>query len=418
MRVLIVGSGGREHALAWKVAQSPRLTQLLVAPGNAGTQEYNVDVAASDIPRLVELATQRKIDLAIIGPEVPLAAGLSDALADVGVRSFGPSSLAAEIESSKAFSKSFMQRHNIPTARFEVFTDYQVARAHLAAIDYPVVVKASGLAAGKGVVVPETWEEAMSALDDIMLAREFGAAGDEVVIEERLSGEEVSLLCFTDGHTIEVMPPAQDHKRLLDGDRGPNTGGMGAYAPAAVCPPELAQQLAREVLQTAVDGLSAEGRPFVGVLYAGLMLTAEGPRVLEYNCRFGDPETQALLPLLASDLLTIAEACVEGRLSGTEVKWNDGASACVTLAAAGYPGEYAKGRVISGADGPFTHAVVFHAGTNSSSEGLLTSGGRVMGVTGWGDTIGESLMHAYAAVDQIRFEGMQFRTDIGWRANG
>lgn len=418
MRVLIVGSGGREHALAWKVSQSPRLTKLFVAPGNAGTVAHNVDIAADETARLVTFASDRRIDLVIVGPEVPLAAGLADALGSAGIKVFGPSQAAAEIESSKAFSKAFMVRHRIPTARFAVFTDHDVAREHLDAIDYPVVIKASGLAAGKGVIIPATAEEASTALRAIMLDREFGEAGDEVIIEERLTGEEVSLLCFSDGVAVTAMPPAQDHKRLLDGDRGPNTGGMGAYAPAPICPAELAEEFAQSFLQPAIDGLRAEGRLFVGVLYAGLMLTPDGPRVLEFNCRLGDPETQVLLPLLDSDLLTVAEACVDGRLAETEVKWNSGAAACVMLASAGYPGKYATGHVITGLTDPFDQAVAFHAGTKRLDGEVVTAGGRVLAVTGWGDTIEASLQHAYAPISSIVFEGMQFRTDIGWRAVG
>ena len=416
MRVLIVGAGGREHALAWKVAQSPRLAELFVAPGNAGTTQYNLDIAASDTARLVDFARQRRIDLVIIGPEVPLAAGLSDALTSAGIKVFGPSQAAAELESSKAFSKAFMVRHRIPTARFAVFTEHDAAHAHLTTVDYPVVIKASGLAAGKGVVIPATSEEAAIALRSIMLAHEFGEAGNEVVIEERLSGEEVSLLCFCDGRTVTAMPPAQDHKRLLDGDCGPNTGGMGAYAPAPVCPPDLVEEFVRTVLQPTVDGMRAEGRPFIGVLYAGLMLTPDGPRVLEFNCRFGDPETQVLLPLLDSDLLTIAEACVDGRLAATEVKWNSGAAASVMIASAGYPGKYTSGCVITGLDTPLANAVVFHAGTKRVGGKTVTAGGRVLAVTGWGASIEEALHHAYAPIASIEFQGMQFRSDIGWRA--
>jgi len=416
MRVLIVGGGGREHALAWKVAQSPRLTELFVAPGNAGTAPHNVEIPTDDTAGLVGFAQQQHIDLVIIGPEVPLAAGLSDALGDAGFKVFGPSQAAAEIESSKAFSKEFMVRHRIPTARFAVFTEHEAAREHLATVDYPVVIKASGLAAGKGVVIPATVDEAATALRAIMLGHEFGEAGDEVVIEERLSGEEVSLLCFSDGLTVMAMPPAQDHKRLLDGDRGPNTGGMGAYAPAPICPPELAEEFARTVLQRTIDGLRAEGRPFTGVLYAGLMLTTDGPRVLEFNCRFGDPETQVLLPLLESDLLTIAEACVDGCLAATEVKWNSGAATSVMVASAGYPGKYTTGCVISGLDSSFENSVVFHSGTKRVADETVTAGGRVLAVTGWGASIEESLQHAYEPIAAIEFEGMQFRSDIGWRA--
>ncbi|CAG0929928.1 partial phosphoribosylamine---glycine ligase, partial [Planctomycetaceae bacterium] len=286
LKVLIVGSGGREHAIAWKVAQSPRLSQLFVAPGNAGTAANNVPIATENTAALVGFCNEQDVDLIIIGPEAPLADGLADGLRATGRLVFGPSQAAAQIEASKAFSKTFMQRHNIPTARFAAFTDFREALKHLLSIDYPTVIKASGLAAGKGVILPDCADDAEAALRAIMLDHEFGAAGDEVIIEERLSGEEVSLLAFTDGVTIKPMPPAQDHKRVFDGDQGPNTGGMGAYAPAPICPSDLVEEFTRTVVQPTVDGLCEEGRPFVGVLYAGLMLTADGPRVLEYNCRF------------------------------------------------------------------------------------------------------------------------------------
>lgn len=416
MKVLIVGSGGREHALAWKVAQSPRLAELFVAPGNAGTAISNAPIGSEDSDKIVAFAKEKAIDLVIIGPEVPLALGLADELRAAGVRVFGPSRLAAEIESSKVFAKTFMAQQSIPTARFAVFTDFYQAIGHLLAIDYPVVIKASGLAAGKGVILPDCADDAEAALRAIMLDKEFGAAGEAVVIEERLSGEEVSLLAFTDGVTLKVMPPAQDHKRLLDGDTGPNTGGMGAYAPAPICPPASAQELARTILQPTVDGLRAAGRPFVGVLYAGLMLTPHGPRVLEFNCRFGDPETQVILPLLDSDLLDILEACTEGRLADMDIRWKAGAAACVVLASEGYPGHYPSGRVIHGLDARFENAVVFHAGTKWQGQEVVTAGGRVLGVTGWGATLEAALQCAYSAATGIAFEGQQYRKDIGHRA--
>lgn len=424
MNVLLVGSGGREHALAWKLAQSPRLTTLYVAPGNAGTAISNqqstirnVTIPAEDTAALVAFAREQHIDLTIIGPEAPLAAGLADALRAAGVRVFGPSQAAAQIEASKAFAKAFMVRHHIPTARYAVFTDFYQAIGHLLAVTYPVVIKASGLAAGKGVIVPDCADEAEAALRQIMLEREFGAAGDEVVIEERLEGEEVSVLAFTDGVTVRVMPPAQDHKRLLDGDRGPNTGGMGAYAPAPIATPSLLEEVTRTILQPAVDGLRNEGRPFVGVLYAGLMLTKDWPRTLEFNCRFGDPEAQVILPLLESDLLEIALACVEGKLATQEILWKRGAAACVVLASEGYPGNYPKGRPISGLGQPLEDAYIFHAGTARSGETIVTAGGRVLGVTGWGTDLRAALHNAYNAVETISFEGMQYRKDIGWRAS-
>lgn len=420
MRILIVGSGGREHALAWKVAQSPRLSMLYIAPGNAGTSQLgeNLPIQADDVRGLVSFANVKNIDLVIVGPEVPLAAGLADALRVAGRRVFGPSRVAAYIESSKAFSKSFMARHNIPTSRFAIFTELTEAIQHLHAVDYPVVIKASGLAAGKGVMVPESMQEAEDALRQIMLQREFGSAGDQVVIEERIAGEEVSLLAFTDGTTVKPMPPAQDHKRLLDDDRGPNTGGMGAYAPVpcTICPPELIEHLTRTVLQPTVDGLRKEEMPFVGVLYAGLMLTAEGPRVLEFNCRFGDPETQVILPLLDSDLVEIALACAEGCLAQVDVRYKPGAAACVTLASQGYPGKYQTGCEVLGLDSVPDDALVFHAGTKIVDDRVVTAGGRVLNVTGVAETLPEALARAYNAVERISFQGMQYRRDIGAHA--
>jgi phosphoribosylamine--glycine ligase len=418
MKVLIVGSGGREHALAWKVTQSPRLAQLFVAPGNAGTAAYNVPIKADDIPALVAFATEEQIDLVIVGPEVPLAIGLADALRAAGRLVFGPSRAAAQIEASKAFSKAFMQRHNIPTARFATFTEHRAALKYLLSVDYPIVIKASGLAAGKGVILPDCADDAEAALRDIMLTHEFGVAGDEVIIEERLSGEEVSLLAFTDGVTIVPMPPAQDHKRLLDGDHGPNTGGMGAYAPAPILPPALVEEYTRSILQPTIDRLRQEGRSFSGVLYAGLMLTADGPRVLEYNCRFGDPETQAILPLLDTDLLDITEACVAGTLNQIDIQWKQGAAACVVIASEGYPGPYPNGREIHGLDAPLKDAVVFHAGTKLNEGKVVTAGGRVLGVTGFGENFRKAIERAYQAVGKIEFEGKQYRTDIGRRALG
>lgn len=417
MKVLIIGSGGREHALAWKVAQSPKLTKLYIAPGNPGmaAQGESVAIPVDDHAGLVALCKEKQIDLAVVGPEAPLAAGLGDDLRAAGFRVFGPSKAAAQIEASKAFSKAFMVRHGIPTARYQAFTDFEVALAYLRSLDYPVVIKASGLAAGKGVIVPETVAEAETALRQVMLAHEFGAAGDEVVIEECMSGPEVSLIAFCDGQVARPMLPAQDHKRVFDGDRGPNTGGMGAYAPVPVCPPALVERLMREILQPAVDGLRAEGRPFVGVLYAGLMLTDDGPRVIEFNCRFGDPETQVLMPLLDADILEIFEACIDGRLAQAELRWKDGACACVVLASGGYPGKHAGGLEISGLDVASTDAYIFHAGTKLLEGKIVTAGGRVLCVSGWGADIRAALAAAYAAAEPVHFDGAHYRKDIGKR---
>jgi phosphoribosylamine--glycine ligase/phosphoribosylformylglycinamidine cyclo-ligase len=421
MKILLIGSGGREHALAWKIAQSPRLTRLWIAPGNAGTSQHgeNVPVTAEIGAELVHFAWSNGVDLAVIGPEAPLAAGLADNLRTMRIRTFGPSQAAAQIESSKVFAKAFMERHGIPTGRSETFTTYPEALTYLrqsAVVGKPsVVIKASGLAAGKGVVVADTLAEAETALRGMMVTRELGSAGNEIILEERLSGEEVSLLAFTDGVTVRTMPPAQDHKRLLDGDLGPNTGGMGAYAPAPVCPPEMVEEITRTVLQPAVDGLRAEGMPFVGVLYAGMMLTAEGLRVLEFNCRFGDPETQAILPLLETDFLDIAEACVSGRLHEVDIRWKSGAAACVVLASQGYPSKVVTGKPVSVDLEDQENVFVFHAGTKMQDGKIITSGGRVLGVTGTGEDLNAALAAAYRAVDGIHIEGMQWRKDIGWR---
>jgi len=453
VNVLLIGAGGREHALAWKLAQSPRLKHLFVAPGNAGTSNTgflplppagreaggrgdegelsrqktppdlaarvpidNLPIPPSDTPALVAFARANAIDLVVVGPEGPLAAGLADALRAAGIVVFGPSAAAAQIEASKAFSKAFMLRHALPSAQYAAFDRLEAALAYLHSVSFPVVIKASGLAAGKGVTLPATQAEAEDVLRRILVAREFGAAGAELIIEERLSGPEVSLLAFCDGATVRAMPPAQDHKTLLEGDRGPNTGGMGAYAPAPICPPARVAELTRTILQPTIDGLRAEGRPFVGVLYAGLMLTGAGPRVLEFNCRFGDPETQAILPLLDSDLLDIVEACARGTLASVDIRWKPGAAACVVMASEGYPGSSPLGRPIHGLETVPDQAVVFHAGTRLAEGQVVTAGGRVLAVTGWGADLPEALARAYGGVNGIHFEGQHFRRDISHRA--
>jgi phosphoribosylamine--glycine ligase len=424
MRVLLAGSGGREHALAWKLAQSPLLKALFIAPGNAGTARLrsdgaeisNLPIDAGDKNALIAAALERKIDLAVIGPEAPLAAGLADDLRAKGLAVFGPSQAAAQIESSKVFAKEFMRRHKIPSAKFTVFRDFEKALAYLRDLERPVVIKASGLAAGKGVIIPDNPLQAETALRRIMIDKEFGSAGDEVVLEERLRGPEVSLFVFTDGVTVKTTLPAQDHKRVFDGDRGPNTGGMGAYAPVPVCAPAMAEKISGSILKPAVDGLREEGRPFVGILYGGLMLTKDGPRVIEFNCRFGDPETQAILPLLESDLLEILTACATGKLAGLDIRWSKGSAACVVIASEGYPGKYPTGRTIAGLEQNLPNSYVFHAGTKEQDGQVVTAGGRVLCVTGWGEDIAQALKSAYTAIGPIRFEGMHYRKDIGRRA--
>lgn len=393
MKVLLVGGGGREHALAWKLAQSPRLTELVITPGNAGTAPLGRHEPAPP----EELCAAERFDLVVVGPEAPLAAGLADRLS---VPVFGPSARAAAIESSKSFAKDFMVRHGIPTARHRSFTDPKEAERHVRSLDYPVVLKASGLAAGKGVLLPEP-SQTLEALRGLMATE----AGAEVVIEERLEGQEVSLMGFSDGERIFPMRAVRDHKRLLDGDRGPNTGGMGV-----VSLDSFDNAWTELALEPAVRGLAAEGRPFVGVLYAGLMLCRDGARVLEYNCRFGDPETQVLLPLLESDLLDVCYRAATGSLE--EARFSSRQAACVVMSSAGYPDTPRTGDPIDlGQDQPDT--LVFHAGTRRAEGALVTSGGRVLGVTGLGETLDQALAHAYSRVAGIRFEGAHYRTDIG-----
>ena len=413
MNVLIIGSGGREHAMAWKAAQSPRLTKLYIAPGNAGTRDCgeNVLLDVTNHTDVVRFCKEKQIDLVLIGPEIPLADGLADSLSAEKIRCFGPSQAAAKIESSKSFAKDFMARHHIPTARYETFNNVNDAIVYLEKIDYPVVIKASGLVAGKGVILPETLDEAKAVIASILVDKTFGEAGSELIIEERLSGEEVSLMAFTDGETIVPMLPAQDHKRLLDGDNGPNTGGMGAYAPAPIFTVYLMREAVESILKPAIDGLRKEGTPFVGVLYAGLMLTQNGIYALEFNCRFGDPETQAVLPLLETDLLGIADACVNGKLKDVNIRWKDGAAVCVVLASKGYPEQVESGKTVKFEELP-ANAVCFHAGTKINSDQVITAGGRVFGVTAWAESLAKSVKSAYDGVDKINFDGMQYRTDI------
>ncbi len=417
MKVLVVGSGAREHAIAWKLSQSPLVDELLVAPGNAGTEAMarNVSVKAEDVPGIVGLAASEGIDFVVVGPEGPLALGLADAIRAKGIPCFGPSKVAAEIESSKAFAKDFMKRHGIPSAAYERFTDFDKALAYAKTRGTAVVVKASGLAAGKGVVVPETPKEVEDALRAFMVDKKLGEAGAEVVIEERLSGPELSLMAFTDGKTVRLMPPSRDHKRLLDGDLGPNTGGMGAFAPVQGIAPALLEEIEAKIMRPAIEGLAKDGRPFSGCLYAGLMLTADGPRVIEFNCRFGDPETEVVLPLLDGDLLPVLYACATGKLDSVQPRWKHGAAACVVIASEGYPDSPKTGRVIAGLGKTPADATVFHAATAKKDGAVVTSGGRVLCVAGSGADLSAAVRSANAAAAAISFEGAQRRSDIAAR---
>ena len=417
---MVVGGGGREHALVWKVLRSPQVDEVIAAPGNAGIGEVArcAEVKAEDIEGLLRLAQDEKVDLTIVGPEAPLALGIVDRFQGAGLRIFGPTEEAAKIESSKVFAKELMAKYGIPTAEFQVFDNPQKAREYIRKMGAPIVVKADGLAAGKGSIVCGTLEEAYRAVERIMEEREFGDAGDLVVVEECLVGEEASILAITDGEAIKPLLPSQDHKPVYDGDKGPNTGGMGAYAPAPVVTGEVAEVVMKRVLRPAIEGMAKEGILYRGVLYAGLMITEEGPRVLEFNCRFGDPESQAVLPLLEGDLVEILEAAVEGRLREVEVRNSDGAAVCVVLASGGYPGKYEKGKVIEGLEEVETMSdvVVFHAGTARRDGEIVTDGGRVLGVTAVAPDIPKAIERAYEAVGKVRFEGMHYRRDIGQKA--
>ncbi len=420
MKVLVVGGGGREHALCWKIAQSPRCSELLCAPGNPGIASVArlVPVAAEDVDGLVRLAKEEAIDLVVVGPEKPLSLGLADALAEAGIRCFGPSRAAAEMESSKAFAKGIMERAGIPTAAFGVFEDPAEAKAFAANHAGRVAVKADGLAAGKGVVVTETQPDAEAAIDEMLVGRAFGSAGARVVIEEKLEGEEASVIALVDGERFVVLAPAQDHKRVGEGDTGPNTGGMGAYSPTPAMKDADLQIVADRVLGPAVRQLRAEGRPFRGALYAGLMMTAQGPKVIEFNARLGDPETQPILARLESDLLPALDAAARGDLRGVELSFSPKPALTVVLAAAGYPGSVRTGDPVEGLDAVEEDAdlVVFHAGTKADGGRVVTSGGRVLGVTARGKDLGEARAKAYAACEKIHFAGMQFRRDIAHRA--
>lgn len=417
MKVLVVGSGGREHALVWALCRSRWVREVHIAPGNGGTGELavNVPIAAEDVAGLTAYAREQRFDLVVIGPEAPLALGLTDALQRAGLAVFGPSAAAARLESSKVFSKDFMRDHGIPTAAYRTFADYDQALAYLDAHPAPIVIKADGLAAGKGAMVCRTDSEAREALRQILRERIFGAAGDQVVIEECLTGQEVSVLAFCDGCTVAPMALAQDHKAVFDGDRGPNTGGMGCYAPAPVLDDALRRRVVAEVLQPTVDGMARLGAPYVGVLYAGLMVQDNDFKVLEFNCRFGDPEAQVILPLLETDLVTVIEACIAGKLDQVSLNWAARSCVCVAMASAGYPGSYKKGYEISGLReaASLPNTVIFHAGTQRDGDRVLTAGGRVLGVTAWADDLPQAIRQAYAAVDLIHWPGAMCRRDIG-----
>lgn len=422
MKILVIGSGGREHALAWKLAQSPRVAKVYVAPGNAGTAREakceNVGIQATDVPALFAFARDRAIDLTVVGPEAPLAAGVVDTFRDGGLRIFGPTREAAQLESSKAFAKDFLARHRIPTAEYRVFTELNPALDYIHDRGAPIVIKADGLAAGKGVVVAMTQAEAIDAVRD-MLGGQFGQAGARVVIEEFLDGEEASFICMVDGQNILPMATSQDHKRRDDGDKGPNTGGMGAYSPAPVVTPEIEARIMREVMEPTVRGMALDGLPYTGFLYAGIMIDQSGaPKVLEFNCRFGDPETQPIMMRLQSDLIGLLEAGIDGRLDAVGAAWDPRVALGVVMAAGGYPGEIRTADVIEGLDTPQPEYVkVFHAGTRLDEAGrVVTSGGRVLCVTALGETVHEAQQRAYAAVDTIHFAGGFCRRDIGWRA--
>ena len=416
MKVLVVGGGGREHAILWALSKSPKVSQLYCAPGNGGIAALAecVPIKATDVAAMVSWAKENAMDFVVVAPDDPLALGMVDALEEAGIPAFGPRANAAIVESSKIFSKELMAKYHIPTAKYQSFTDLDEALAYIRREGAPIVVKADGLALGKGVVVAQTVAEAEEAARSMMADGKFGAAGSRVVIEECMTGPEVTVLCFTDGEHLSPMPPSRDHKRAYDGDKGPNTGGMGAISPAPGYTPEIARRCMEEIFRPTIDALRAEGRPFRGVLYFGLMLTPDGPKVVEYNARFGDPECQAVLSLLESDLMEIFLACRNGTLDQVDVRWTDGAACCLVLASGGYPGKYETGLPITGLEEAGRSAVVFHAGTKRGEDGqILTSGGRVLGVTATADTLEAAIQKAYESAGAISFPDMHFRTDIG-----
>ncbi len=421
MKVLLLGSGGREHVLAWKISQSPLLTKLYVAPGNAGIRSLAecVPLSLTDIDSLVAFAKKESIDLTVVGPEAPLVAGIWDRFNAEGLKLFGPSRDAAELEGSKAFSKDMMHKYGIPTAHYEVFSNVNEAKHYAVEAEMPVVIKADGLASGKGVVICQSSQEAVETLTRMMSEGAFGDAGKKVIIEEVLEGEELSVLAFTDGESVIPLASSQDHKRVYDHDRGPNTGGMGAYSPCPQVSPEKFLEILDISIKPMIRGMAAEGKPYRGLLYAGIMLTEKGPHVLEYNCRFGDPETEAVLPRLKSDLLPVMLQIAEGKLKTKSLEWHDKAALAVVIASGGYPGAFEKGRPVSGLESckGLTDVEVFHAGTDLNAQGqVVTAGGRVFVVVGLGDNLRDAHDKAYQAVSRIQFEGLHYRRDIGKRA--
>jgi phosphoribosylamine--glycine ligase len=420
MKVLVVGGGGREHALVWKIAQSSKVSKVYCAPGNAGISEQAtiIPIHAKDLNGLLEFALKEKIDLTVVGPEDPLTRGIVDLFESKGLLIFGARKKAAEIEGSKAFAKEMMKKYHIPTAFYEIFDNRNEAVKYIRNQGAPIVVKADGLAAGKGVIVCKTVEEAIRSVDQIMVEKVFGNAGNRVVVEEYLVGEEASYIAFTDGKTILPMASSQDHKPILDGDQGPNTGGMGAYSPAPVVTEEVHEKIMEKILRPIIYGMGEEGRPYQGVLYAGLMIHEGHPKVLEFNARFGDPETQPVLMRMKGDMVPILEACMQGTLSRHKIEWDNRASVCVVMASKGYPGSYEKGKVIEGLKevSRMDGVSVFHAGTSLKEGQIVTSGGRVLGVTGLGEDVPRAIERTYQAVKKISWEGVYYRTDIGYKA--
>jgi len=420
MKILVIGSGGREHTLVWKIAQSKRVKSLYALPGNAGMAKIAncVDINPSNLSKVVDFAEKEGIDLTVVGPEAPLAEGIVDRFKDRKLNIFGPSREAARLEESKVFAKKLMQEHHIPTGQCEIFTDPEEAKRYVKEVGAPIVVKADGLAAGKGVIIASSVEEAEEGICAIMEEKIFGHSGDTVIIEECLQGEEVSMLAFTDGENIVAMPSAQDHKRIFDGDKGPNTGGMGAYSPAPFQNIDFSRKVMEEVFIPLIRAMKSRGTPYVGVIYAGLMMAGQELKVLEFNVRFGDPETQAVLPCLKSDLVDIVEGCINGNLKDVRVDWHNDAAICVVMASGGYPGKYEKGKRIYGLEeiGKLKNIYVFHAGTSLLNNEVVTSGGRVLGITAMGKDIEDAIKRVYNAIPLVKFEGAQYRKDIGAKA--